>query len=51
MVVKGAIILDVTSGDMFKNHVVILKDGRIDAVSLARSADVPKGIEIIDLQG
>jgi imidazolonepropionase-like amidohydrolase len=51
MVIKGAAILDVTKGDMIKNHVVIVKDGRIDAVSPARSADIPKGIEIIDLQG
>ena len=51
MVIKGANILDVTNGDMLKNHVVIVKDGRIDAVSQARSADIPKGIEVIDLQG
>ena len=51
MVIKGATILDVTNGDMIKNHVVIVKDGRIDAVSPARSADTPKGIEVIDLQG
>ena len=51
MVIKGAKILDVTNGDMIKNHVVIVKDGRIDAVSPAHSADIPKGIEVIDLQG
>ena len=51
MVIKGATILDITSGDMIKNHVVIVRDGRIDAVSPARSADIPKGIEVIDLQG
>ena len=51
MVIKGATILDVTNGDMIKNHVVIVKDGRIDAVSPARSADIPKGVEVIDLQG
>jgi imidazolonepropionase-like amidohydrolase len=51
MVIKGATLLDITNGDMIKNHVVIVKDGRIDAVSPARSADIPKGIEIIDLQG
>ncbi len=51
MVIKGATILDVTNGDMIKNHVVIVKDGRIDAVSPARSADIPKGIEVVDLQG
>ena len=51
MVIKGATLLDITNGDMIKNHVVIVKDGRIDAISPARSADIPKGIEIIDLQG
>ena len=51
MVIKGATILDVTHGDMIKNQVVIVKDGRIDSVAPARSVDVPKGIEIIDLQG
>ena len=51
MVIKGATILDVTNGDMIKNHVVIVKDGRIDAVTPARSSDIPKGIEVIDLQG
>lgn len=44
MVVKGATILDITNGNMIKNHVVIVKDGRIDAVSPARSANIPKGI-------
>lgn len=51
MVIKGATILDVTDGGLIKNHVVIVKDGRIDAVSPARSAQIPKGIEVIDLQG
>jgi imidazolonepropionase-like amidohydrolase len=51
MVIKGANILDVTTGDMIKNHVVIVKDGRIEAVSPARSANIPKGIEVLDLQG
>ena len=37
MVIKGATILDVTDGDLIKNHVVIVKDGRIDAVSPAVS--------------
>jgi imidazolonepropionase-like amidohydrolase len=51
MVIKGATLLDVTNGDMIKNHLVIVKDGRIDAVSPARSASIPKGIEVLDLQG
>jgi imidazolonepropionase-like amidohydrolase len=51
MVIKGATILDVTNGDMVKNHVIIVKDGRIEAVSPVQSADIPKGTEVIDLQG
>ena len=37
MAIKGATILDVTNGEMIKNHVVIVKDGRIDSVAPARS--------------
>ena len=51
MVIKGATILDVTNGDMIKNHVVIVKGGTIDSVSPARSINIPKGLEVIDLQG
>ena len=51
MVIKGATILDITTGSMIKNHVVVVKDGRIEEVSPARSADIPKGIEVVDLQG
>ena len=51
MVIKGATILDVATGSMITNHVVIVKDGRIEEVSPARSADIPKGIEVVDLQG
>ena len=51
MAIKGATILDVTNGEMIKNHVVIVKDGRIASVASASSVDIPKGIEVIDLQG
>ena len=30
---------------------VIVKDGRIDVISPSRSTDIPKGIEVVDLQG
>ena len=33
MVIKGATILDITTGSMIKNHVVVVKDGRIEEVS------------------
>ena len=29
MVIKGANILDVTNGELLKNHVVVVDDGRI----------------------
>ena len=51
MAIKGATILDVTNGEMIKNHVVIVKDGRIDSVAPARSVEVPQGTEVLDLQG
>jgi imidazolonepropionase-like amidohydrolase len=51
MAIKGATILDVTNGDMIKNHVVIVKDGRIDSVAPARLMEIPKSIDVIDLQG
>ena len=51
MAIKGATILDVTNGEMIKNHVVIIKNGRIDSVTPARSVEIPKGIEVLDLQG
>ena len=51
MAIKGATILDVTNGEMIKNHVVIVKDGRIDSVGPARLTEIPKGIDVLDLQG
>ena len=49
--IKGATILDVTNGEMVKNHVVIVKDGRIASVTPARLMEIPKSIDVIDLQG
>ena len=51
MAIKGAAILDVTNGEMIKNHVVIVKDGRIASVTPARLMEIPKSIDVIDLQG
>jgi imidazolonepropionase-like amidohydrolase len=51
MAIKGATILDVTNGEMVKNHVVIVKDGRIASVTPARLMEIPKSIDVIDLQG
>ena len=51
MVIKGANILDVTNGELLKNHIVVVDDGRIAKVSPASSIELPKGGEVIDLQG
>ena len=51
LVIKGANILDVVTGDLIEDHLIVVKDGRIDRVDAARSTDLPKGIEVVDLQG
>ena len=51
MVIKGANILDVTNGELLKNHVVVVDDGRIAKVGPASSTSLPKGVEVVDLQG
>ena len=51
LVIKGAKILDVVTGDLIEDHLIVVKDGRIERVDAARSTDLPKGIEVVDLQG
>ena len=51
MALKGAGVLDVTSGEILQDHTVIVEDGRIQAVGPARSTEIPRGMEVIDLQG
>jgi imidazolonepropionase-like amidohydrolase len=51
MALKGAGVLDVTSGEILQDHTVIVDDGRIQAVGPARSTEIPRGMEVIDLQG
>ena len=51
MVIKGASILDVTNGELLKNHVVVVDDGRIAKVSPASSTSLPRGVEVVDLRG
>jgi imidazolonepropionase-like amidohydrolase len=51
MAFKGAGVLDVTSGEILQDHTVIVEDGRIQAVGPARSTEIPRGMEVIDLQG
>ncbi|MDG1033088.1 MAG: amidohydrolase family protein [Luminiphilus sp.] len=51
LVIKGANILDVVTGDLIEDHIIVVKDGRIERVDAARSTDLPKGIDVVDLQG
>ena len=51
LIIKGANLLDVMTGELVKDHVVLVNDGRIARISPARSADLPAGVEVIDLQG
>ena len=51
LVIKGANILDVVTGDLIEDHLIVVKDGRIERVDAARLTDLPKGLEVVDLQG
>ncbi|MDA8815275.1 amidohydrolase family protein [Luminiphilus sp.] len=51
LIIKGADILDVLTGDLIKDHLIVVKNGRIERVDAARSPDLPKGVEVLDLQG
>ena len=51
LVIKGANILDVVTGDLIEDHLIVVKDGRIERVDAARLTDLPKGIKVVDLQG
>ncbi|MDB2557948.1 amidohydrolase family protein [Luminiphilus sp.] len=51
LIIKGANLLDVMTGELVKDHVVLVNDGRIARISATRSADLPAGVDVIDLQG
>ncbi|MDB3918777.1 amidohydrolase family protein [Luminiphilus sp.] len=51
LIIKGANLLDVMTGELVKDHVVLVTDGRIARISPTRSADLPAGVDVIDLQG
>ena len=51
LIIKGANLLDVITGELVKDHVVLVNDGRIARISPTRSADLPAGVDVIDLQG
>ena len=51
LIIKGANLLDVMTGELVKDHVVLVNDGRIARITPTRSADLPAGVDVIDLQG
>ena len=51
LIIKGANLLDVMTGELVKDHVVLVNDGRIARISPTRSADLPAGVDVVDLQG
>ncbi|MDA8739342.1 amidohydrolase family protein [Luminiphilus sp.] len=51
LIIKGANLLDVMTGELVKDHVVLVTDGRIARISPTRSADLPAGVDVVDLQG
>ena len=51
LAIKGANILDVTTGELLSERVVLVKNGRIESVSTIDSTDIPTGMKIVDLQG
>lgn len=51
MAIKGAAILDVTSGEVHSGRIVLVKNGRIARVAPAEEVDIPAGSDVLDLQG
>ena len=51
MAIKGATILDVTSGELHSGRVVLVKNGRITRVAPAGEVAIPAGADVLDLQG
>lgn len=47
----GATIIDGTGGAPVDNGVIVVRDGRIEAVGAASAVDVPSGAERVDLGG
>ena len=51
MAIKGAAILDVTTGELHSGRVVLVKNGRIARVAPAGEVTIPAGSDVLDLQG
>ena len=51
MAIKGAAILDVTTGELYSGRVVLVKNGRIARVAPAGEVTIPAGSDVLDLQG
>src|SRR5262245_43647573 len=48
-VIRAGHLIDVTNGKVLGGQVIVVRDGRIDAVGSADSVAVPAGAKIIDL--
>ena len=51
MAIKGAAILDVTTGALHSGRIVLVKNGRIARVAPAGEVTIPAGSDVLDLQG
>jgi imidazolonepropionase-like amidohydrolase len=51
MAIKGAALLDVTSGELHSGRVILVKNGRITRVAPAGEVAIPAGTDVLDLQG
>ena len=51
MAIKGAAILDVTTGELHSGRIVLVKNGRIARVAPAGEVTIPAGSDVLDLQG
>ena len=51
MAIKGAAILDVTTGELHSGRVILVKNGRIARVAPAGEVTIPAGSDVLDLQG
>jgi imidazolonepropionase-like amidohydrolase len=50
LVLRGANVVDVTTGEVLSNAVVIVREGRIESIA-GPDAPIGEGVEVVDLQG
>ena len=47
--IRAGRLVDVVNGKVLGNQVIVVRDGKIDAVSSADSISIPSGAKVIDL--